>query len=117
MSGEPKRVERGGKGNRRAALRARRRSPARSHVGWKWLNSTQAERSKVYERIRGVRRKADLEDSYGALSETARSRSRAYAKARNSACASAISGISVVGAKPSSACARTALASVRRAVD
>jgi hypothetical protein len=31
----------------------------RSHVGWQWLNSTQAE---VYERIRGVRRKADLAD-------------------------------------------------------
>jgi hypothetical protein len=37
--------------------------------------------------------------------------------AANSACASAISGISSVGAKPSSAGARTAWASARRLVD
>jgi hypothetical protein len=36
-----------------------RANSGRSHVGWQWLNSTQAE---VYERIRGVRRKADLAD-------------------------------------------------------
>ena len=50
------------------------------------------------------------------LSETAHSQSPAYARVPNSACASAISGICDVGAKPSSAGVRTAWASAGRLV-
>jgi hypothetical protein len=51
------------------------------------------------------------------LSETAHSQPLAYARVANSACASAISGICDVGAKPSSAGVRTAWASSGRPVD
>ena len=44
-------------------------------------------------------------------------RKQAYANPESSACASAISGISGVGEKPLSASARTAWASIGRAVD
>ena len=53
----------------------------------------------------------------GVLSETAHSQPRAYAKRPSSACAPAISGISGVVEKPSSAGARMACASSRRPVD
>jgi hypothetical protein len=48
--------------------------------------------------------------------ETASRRPKAYLRHPNSSCASAISGISGVGKKPSSAGARTARASFRRPV-
>jgi hypothetical protein len=51
------------------------------------------------------------------LSETAHSQPRPYARAASSVCALAITDISGVGEKPSSAGARTACASTRRSVD
>jgi hypothetical protein len=71
----------------------------------------------MYKRICGTRRKMDLADRLYVSSEAAHSQPRTYAWVPNSACASAISGICVVGAKPSSACVRTAWASAGRLVD
>ena len=72
----------------------------------------------VYERICSVRPQSEpCGQARCILSQTAHSQPRAYASASSSVCALAITGISGVGEKPSSAGARTAWASARRPVD
>src|ERR1700677_1055391 len=70
----------------------------------------------VYERICGVRCKADHAGRLAASYRRLHSQPRAYASAATIVCALAITGISGVGEKPSSAGARTAWASARRPV-
>jgi hypothetical protein len=101
-----------------SGLRPECANSSRSATAWRRGQIDPNRKFQVYERICGVRRKADLRDRLAAsYRQTAHSQPRAYARVPNSVCALAITGMSGVGEKPSSAGERTVCASTRRPVD